>query len=368
MVAAWGRTYGPSMNPALPILLAMFAFASPAAAATVTWTPPPPQNAASPEESCSRYALCPPGQLVVRAARGERNDISFEKRSTTGHTVVRDAGARLEATAPCEAAADGSVSCPTDWSTEVTVFAEDGDDRVITPYAEVFGGEGDDVLTAEVVDGGAGDDTIEGTDDFDRLTGGEGRDTVRGLGGNDVIVDHVLPDADTLLDGGPGLDTISFEARAFPVFVDLDPNAMRASSAGEQQALAGFENAMGGEASDEIYGSPVRQPGTLGGAPIALHGRGGHDRIVLRSPGYVVGGNQNDVIVGSSGADTIFAGRGDDTVHAGAGRDYVAGEAGADVIVTRDRSRDRVDCGTDRDRVVADRRDTTRGCEHPRRR
>ena len=52
---------------------------------------------------------------------------------------------------------------------------------------------------------------------------------------------------------------------------------------------------------------------------------------------------------------------------AGTGRDVVDGGGGGDTIRVRDGERDIVDCGTETDVVVADRKDVLRGCERVRR-
>jgi len=90
--------------------------------------------------------------------------------------------------------------------------------------------------------------------------------------------------------------------------------------------------------------------------------------------GSITGTEGNDVIVGSAGADTINGLGGDDTICAEGGNDTVNGNAGNDVILARDGTRDRINCGTGRDTVTADRVDKiAKNCErrrfrHPRRR
>ncbi|MHC4499064.1 MAG: hypothetical protein ACYS21_08150, partial [Planctomycetota bacterium] len=95
-------------------------------------------------------------------------------------------------------------------------------------YAEVRGGEGNDVITGgggndflygdagnDIIDGGAGNDEIYGgLGDDPKLEGGLGADTIYGDEGDDKIWGHydVVPPADDneqdILDGGLGDDTI----------------------------------------------------------------------------------------------------------------------------------------------------------------
>lgn len=66
---------------------------------------------------------------------------------------------------------------------------------------------------------------------------------------------------------------------------------------------------------------------------------------------------------GPAGLQASPTGSGADTVIAGSGRDVVDGGGGGDAIRVRDGERDVVDCGTETDVVVADRREVLRRCE-----
>lgn len=95
----------------------------------------------------------------------------------------------------------------------------------------IIGGDGADVLV-----GGAGNDVIEGRDGDDSLEGHGGDDTLNGQGGNDTITGHAGADsmsgsagddlfraddaeADTSINGGPGVDTAYYDGA-------LDPNPL----------------------------------------------------------------------------------------------------------------------------------------------
>ncbi len=72
----------------------------------------------------------------------------------------------------------------------------------------------------------------------------------------------------------------------------------------------------------------------------------------------------NDTVYGNRGGDRIIGNRGDDDLYAGDGRDRVFGGRGNDYIVVQgDGKRDFVDCGSERDVVVATPQDTLRNCE-----
>jgi hypothetical protein len=89
------------------------------------------------------------------------------------------------------------------------------------------------------------------------------------------------------------------------------------------------------------------------------------DRLVgTRGPDTLRGLGGADTIFGLAGNDVLDGGAGNDTLIGGPGRDLLIGGPGNDVISARDGQRDRVRCGTGRDRVLADRRDAVaRDCE-----
>ena len=93
---------------------------------------------------------------------------------------------------------------------------------------------------------------------------------------------------------------------------------------------------LGTYGADELYGSPRR------------------DRICGRSG--------NDTIYGNEGNDFIDAGEGADTVYGGKGHDVILGRGGNDAILARDGERDVIDCGPEKDTVVADRIDVVSNC------
>jgi hypothetical protein len=71
-----------------------------------------------------------------------------------------------------------------------------------------------------------------------------------------------------------------------------------------------------------------------------------------------------DRISGKGGADRIYGLGGSDVLVGGPGHDYLAGGSGSDRFEIRDGTRDTVECGAGRDRVVADRLDLVSGaCE-----
>lgn len=158
-----------------------------------------------------------------------------------------------------------------------TVDAGQGDDLV-------YGGTGNDVLN-----GDDGDDTLLGEAGNDTLNGGAGDDSLVGGNGND------------LAEGGDGNDYINTSGSngqpdlAFPGGWSADPNP---------------NNDL-----DTVYGGA------------------GNDTIITGDDAdYVDGGTGNDVIDSGIDADTVFGGDGNDMITSGEGSDSVDGGAGDDTI------------------------------------
>ena len=84
---------------------------------------------------------------------------------------------------------------------------------------ELAGGTGNDLLEgregADVLLGGDGDDTLAGNDGNDELTGGAGADSLAGSSGEDAFF-AVDGEADSNLNGGPGIDTARYDAGIDP--------------------------------------------------------------------------------------------------------------------------------------------------------
>jgi Tol biopolymer transport system component len=114
----------------------------------------------------------------------------------------------------------------------------------------------------------------------------------------------------------------------------------------------------------DVFPGDDRATVAAGVLPCDLVGTWGADRIEgTPRRDRICGRPGDDRIDAGAGNDYVDAGSGRDTVLAGRGRDTVRGGGGSDVIVARDGERDVVDCGTETDTVIADRKDVIRGCE-----
>jgi len=168
----------------------------------------------------------------------------------------------------------------------------------------INGGDGDDFLDGgageDTIDGGAGDDRLQGVAGNDLLKGGSGDDRVKGGTGHDVFKRGTGNDA---LDGGDGKDQLN-----------------------------------GGTGNDVLQGGDGRDK---------LTGGSGNDKLK--------GGADRDVLEGQGGADRL-TGNG--------GKDSFSGGSGNDRLSSKGQRRERVSCGSGKDRATGTRGDRVkRNCE-----
>jgi Ca2+-binding RTX toxin-like protein len=328
-----------------------------------------------PESSCSRYMMCPPDRLVFTAADGEANDVSITRDGS--RFIVRDAGATVEPGPGCERVDANAATC---FAPVVGgVALGDRDDRITSLVGGAGGGDGNDVLVVGSGDGGAGDDIVTCIDGVSScvLSGGAGSDRVTGGARDDTISGGPGGSADNdALDGGEGVDLVSYAGHTAPVEVEL-AGAQRFASPGESDSIARFERVDGGSGDDVLGGAEgVTIPSFVHG----MAGGPGNDRITVRSPMGAFGEEGDDLLTGGAARDLLDGGRGDDDLRGGLGNDRLTGGSGADILRGQAgddslgggdgrRGNDRLACGTGRrDRATADRRDRVTGCERLRRR
>ena len=281
---------------------------------------------------------------------------------------------------------------------------------VITDVENVVGSGYGDVLGGDDggnrLDGGDGDDMLDGGIGADRLHGGAGMDTVSysgsdkavtvylwegaGEGGHaegDVIVDveNVVGSGygDVLggdaganrLDGGAGMDTVSYSGSDGAVTVDLEAGTGKRGYA-EGDVIVNIENVVGSEYGDvlrgdsganRLYGSgggdvleggagADRLDGGLGVDTVSYSGSGEAVTVDLEAGTGKRGHAEGDVIVdvenmlgsgygdalggdgganrlaGAGGDDRLSGKGGDDVLEGGAGADWLSGGAGVDTV------------------------------------
>ena len=184
------------------------------------------------------------------------------------------------------------------------------------------GNSGDNVIT-----GNGGNNILEGLGGADTLIGGNGADTasyassaagvtvslmtgaasggdatgdtfssienVTGSAGDDVIEGNT---GNNILNGGLGIDTVSYENAAAAVRVSLASTGGQRTGGSGQDTILGFENLTGSAFNDTLTGSAGAN---------TLSGLAGNDRLS--------GGAGNDRLIGGLGKDTLTGGLDSDT-------------------------------------------------------
>jgi Ca2+-binding RTX toxin-like protein len=195
-----------------------------------------------------------------------------------------------------------------------------------TVSARMGGGNGSDTLV-----GGAGDDNLDATLDrlgSDAVYGGPGDDALTnaaildGQSGSDLLI--AQPCAGETIDGGPGVDSVSFA-----------------------RSERGVEATLGGVAG-------LAPEGGYPGACLTEPGASQIDESVERIEGspeddILTGDTEANVILGRGGNDEIFGAGGNDFLVGGEGIDSLYGEGGADRLYARDGGPDKtIECSAAR--------------------
>ena len=175
---------------------------------------------------------------------------------------------------------------------------------------------------------GAGNDTIIGNTLNNVLTGNAGNDSIVGGGGSDQIFgndgnDTIGAGGNSLIDGGNGIDAISYQSASGVVVNLQDILGTGVDSLGDtiRSIEAGI---FGSPGNDSINGNAAANYLTGGDGGDLIQGFAGNDSLN--------GNAGNDSIAGGDGLDVIFGGQGDDSLNGNAGADTLSGDKGNDTI------------------------------------
>jgi Ca2+-binding RTX toxin-like protein len=266
--------------------------------------------------------------LIVRAADGVASQ-SFTISGAGAGATVNATGAPLVRGPRCDL--QGTCTPTTGTLAYVMVWGGDGADTVTV-------GAGLPPSVSVDLDGGPGDDALNGSDYLGEvLFGGDspGADALRGNGGADALVSEggnsaSGPDA---LEGGPDDDQL----------VTDYPCAGHSFSGGPGADVAGFAR------------SGVGIRARIGGLATLAGGgcRGGTATTILRDNEVLEGTPKADRLTGSARSETLWGREGNDVLIGEGGADILRAFAGRDLIDARDRGRDRqIQCGAGRDRAA----------------
>ncbi|MFZ4758794.1 MAG: beta strand repeat-containing protein, partial [Burkholderiaceae bacterium] len=214
----------------------------------------------------------------------------------------------------------------------------------LSGFENLSGSSLDDLLrgdtAANLLAGGGGDDTLQGA---------AGNDTLQGGAGNDVLVGGA--GADTL-DGGLGADTASYAATTAAVTINLgSTSAQGGSGEAAGDVFVSVENLVGtsyddlivsGAAANSIDGGAgidtVSYTNSALGVVVDLSlvipqistGDAGGDLLVRVE--NLAGSSLADSLLGDAVGNRLAAGQGNDTLEGRAGADTLDGGAGQDLV------------------------------------
>jgi Ca2+-binding RTX toxin-like protein len=209
-----------------------------------------------------------------------------------------------------------------------TIFGQGGDDLVIGGRDSLASRDINNTIDVadleDKTESDDGDDALYGGKGNDTILGGQGDDTLDGGSGDDVMSGQAGVD---VFRGGAGIDTVDYSKESpFQLLVNLETNVASGGTASDD-TFSSIENLIGSD--DRID----RFIGT--GAANHFQGRGGGDVFNGRAGNDLLdGGNDGDIIYGEDGNDTVIGGSGQDYLDGGAGIDtvvYASSSAGVTV-------------------------------------
>ena len=243
-----------------------------------------------------------------------------------------------------------------------TIIGTEGEDTLIGVYGTdlVLGLGGDDLIQdaagPTTIDAGTGNDTVDnlaggyGSVDWDRISGGPGRDVFR-------LADHVLDfESDMLVGRGSWTDVITDFEPGLGGEVLVWSDALRAAYLEGRIRLSEYDTGtsleiltggwppygkydfydyqwvsmvfLAGVRLDELVNANFSRAIDLAPRDDVLRGTAGADLLN--------GGSGDDLLVGAAGADTLWGGVGNDTLKGGADDDRMTGGYGEDLLIGAD--------------------------------
>jgi len=204
---------------------------------------------------------------------------------------------------------------------------EDGDDQYKGNSGYHFG----------TVEGGAGNDILNGGVSDEAFYGDDGNDTLNGSGGDDFLEGGVGDDA---INGGTGFDTASYSEAAAGVTVSLAVSGAQNTGGAGLDTLTGIEDLLGSVFADRLTGNDSGNILVGDAGNDQIDGNGGHDLLDGgNGDDYLFGRLGNDTLIGGLGYDRMYGGVGDDTYYANDATDFAyenAGEGHDTVIASLD--------------------------------
>jgi Ca2+-binding RTX toxin-like protein len=208
------------------------------------------------------------------------------------------------------------------------------------------------------IDGGAGSDTVDYSSTVGDMSVDLSSGLVLGGGGADILlsVENLLTgsgddvvsasSSDNVIDGGAGLDKVSYSSASGAVNINLDTGVVAGASGAD--TLISVEGVMGsgfddiivsgadgnfidGGAGDDLVDYSTSTSGVAVNLSLASNSGGAAGDVLLNIEG-ITGSDYADTITGDDGANTLIGGLGDDTIDGGNGIDVLDGADGFDTL------------------------------------
>ncbi|TCU21826.1 putative secreted protein (type I secretion substrate) [Rhizobium azibense] len=212
-------------------------------------------------------------------------------------------------------------------------------------YATATAGVTVNLATASAQNtGGAGSDTIS---NFENLTGSAFNDTLTGDGTANIIDGAA---GDDTMDGGGGIDWLTYAAAASAVTVNLATLTGQNTGGAGTDTISNIENLTGSAFNDTLTGDNSDNVIEGGVGNDTINGSGGTDTLtyinatagitmnLATGTGQATGGAGTDTIsnfenlVGSGFNDTLTGNNSDNVIEGGAGNDTINGSGGNDTL------------------------------------
>ena len=178
------------------------------------------------------------------------------------------------------------------------------------------------------ITGGAGNDSITGGDGADSITGSSGSDSIIGEGGDDTftfVAGTGLTSADTTVNGGTGIDTVTLTGNTAVAATNFD-NVSNI----EVITVANTTTNVAITSKDALVAAGAAltlQATTLTTGILTFNGSAETDGTF-----NITGGGAADVITGGTGNDMIDGGAGNNVITAGLGNDTITGGSGSETF------------------------------------
>ena len=167
----------------------------------------------------------------------------------------------------------------------------------------ISGGDGNDTLNAflgpDQLIGGNGNDLLNANDASTQLDGGAGDDTLNGSAMNDNLVGGTGAD---LIDGNGGTDSVSYEASAAGVSINLLTGVNSGGDAAGDTLLE-VEQILGSLGADTLVGDANANWFSTSGGGDFVDGGAGNDTLSSNITVFTPGVDPMDTLIGGAGAD-----------------------------------------------------------------